>query len=337
MKKVRNLLIFVVAPFVAITLLVTMRILLLPLPITSTTIVTVGENDSYAKIEKSLIENRVIRHPKILRVVAQIRGLDRRIYAGQYVVRPEMTTIDVFRILSSGVIVPDDISITIPEGSSITEISRILNAELGIKEVDFISNTRNSDHYSGYWFLSSLDEGDSLEGYLFPDTYRISKGSGAASVILAMLSGMENVLSELGVSPSNGIAAPIETTHELLTLASIIQKESPKGEMAVISGVFTNRLNDGWRLESDATVNYVLGTKMLTPSFEDVHVSSPYNTYLNTGLPPGPITNPGREAISAAISPLQTEAYFFLHTPEGITILSRTYEEHLYQRSLYWE
>ncbi|MDT8296841.1 MAG: endolytic transglycosylase MltG, partial [Spirochaetaceae bacterium] len=144
-----------------------------------------------------------------------------------------MTAVDVYRILSSGAIVPDDISITIPEGYSISEINRLLNIELGRDEIDLKRNTRYTDPYSAYWFLSGLDEGDRLEGYLFPDTYRFSKGSDAITVIQAMLSGMENALSDLGIFPDGNFAAPIETIHELLTLASLVQKERPKSEMAI--------------------------------------------------------------------------------------------------------
>jgi len=127
-----------------------------------------------------------------------------------------------------------------------------------------------------------------------------------------------------------------KTINEIITMASILEKEVPTyDDQKVISGIFWNRVRDNYPLQSCATIAYVLGIDKWIYSLDDIEIDSPYNTYKNTGLPPGPINNPGLSAIQAAVYPSETDYYFFLSAPDGQTIYSRTFEEHLDNKNKY--
>jgi UPF0755 protein len=127
-----------------------------------------------------------------------------------------------------------------------------------------------------------------------------------------------------------------KSIYEVIILASIVQQEAiGEEDMPLVAGVFANRLRIGMALESDATINYVTNKKDRQPLYEDLKVKSPYNTYLNRGLPPGPIANPGIEAIKAAINPAATDYLFFLHPLDGPTVFSKTLDEHNRNKAKY--
>jgi len=222
--------------------------------------------------------------------------------------------------------------VTIPEGFTIDQMAARFE-EVGLFDAEtFREAARMHDTYDGVSVLAEVEDGALLEGYLFPDTYRIFADSTPETVILRMARRLEERLAgELMAD----IRRDEHSIHEILTLASIVQKESPLVDMPVIAGVFWNRIEDNWLLESDATVNYALGTSKLQPTFADTEVDHPYNTYRNRGLPPGPIGSPGRAAIDAVVHPADHDYYFFLHKPTEETVLSRTFAEHLAAKRRY--
>ena len=175
----------------------------------------------------------------------------------------------------------------------------------------------------------------SLEGYLFPDTYRVFKGATAEEIIVKMLINFEvKLTSELRTK----IASRGATIFETITMASILEREIRHGEdLPVAADVFYKRLESGRKLESDATLNYVLpvGERKSSLTAADLNNPSLYNTYRYGGLPPGPISNPGIKAIEAAITPTVNDYWFFLTTPAGDTVFSKTGEEHLQNRRRY--
>jgi UPF0755 protein len=140
---------------------------------------------------------------------------------------------------------------------------------------------------------------------------------------------LDNFNKKLSIKMREDIKKQGKTIFEIITLASIIEKEVSKEEdRKIVAGIFYKRLKQGIHLESCATINYILGNNKKQLSFEDTRVESPYNTYLNKGLPPGPISNPGIFAIKAAIYPQETDYLFFLSKPTGETVFSKTFEEH---------
>jgi UPF0755 protein len=173
-----------------------------------------------------------------------------------------------------------------------------------------------------------------LEGYLFPDTYRIFASSTETEIVEKMLTNFE---AKLTPQMRADIKAQGKTVYEIVTMASLIEKEAPLNYQTgdnraarIISGIFWRRLKNGQALESDASLSYVLGDKSASHSGAELNVNSPYNTYRHRGLPPGPICNPGSLALAAAIYPLATNYNYFL-TPAGTTtvIYAQTYAEHL--------
>ncbi len=186
--------------------------------------------------------------------------------------------------------------------------------------------------YKDLWILSNLEEGESLEGFLYPDTYSFLPEMTSPDIIRSMIENLQDQFAGIDLDKSR-----FKTIKELIIFSSIVQKESPLEDMDIIAGVFANRLNIGKRLESDATVNYFLGTSKLIPTHKDITNKNSYNTYLNGGLPSGAISNPGFKAIYASLNPAEHDYLFFLHTPDGETKLSKTFKKHLEYRKKYWE
>lgn len=283
-------------------------------------------------VAESLQREAYIPSSLAFELYARFRGWEERLQAGRYLISDQMSSVEILETIVSGDAVFDELTITIPEGWSLTDIELYFESLGLFSQEEFAEAAVMQDAYEEFWFLEPLEEDTILDGYLFPDTYRIFSDSTPISIVRRMLANFATRLTP-------EIIATLEeqgrTLHELLTLASIVQKESPEGDMEEIAGVFWNRLRDGWHLESDATVNYVLGTSKLQPTFADTAVDDPYNTYRNPGLPPGPIGNPGMEAILASLLPAEHDYYFFLHKPTRETVFSHTFSEHLAAKARY--
>lgn len=188
-------------------------------------------------------------------------------------------------------------------------------------------------------FLESKDERLSLEGYLFPDTYKVFASTTAESVIRRFLNNFDNKLSQ---EMREEIKRQGKTIHEIVTMASIIEKEAPiykqkdNKDAKLISGVFWNRLKIGMLLQSDATLSYIFEDKKAAHAGDELKVDSPYNSYKYAGLPPGPICNPGIVAIEAAIYPEETDYFYFLTPLKGGDVYyGRTHDDHIYNKRKY--
>jgi UPF0755 protein len=183
-------------------------------------------------------------------------------------------------------------------------------------------------------FLKDAPADADLEGFLFPDTYRVFKNATAEDIVQKLL---DNFNDKLTLDLRTDIAKQGKSIFDVITMASIIEKEvkSPE-DMKIVSGIFWQRTGDSYPLESCATLAYILGVNKKQYTYEDTKINSPYNTYQNAGLPPGPICNPGLAAIQAAIYPQTTDYHYFLTRPDtGATIFSKTYQEHLRNKAKY--
>ncbi|MFW6387676.1 MAG: endolytic transglycosylase MltG [bacterium] len=287
----------------------------------------VEQGQTLRGVSEKLHREGLIGAPRLLELYGRVTGRAAQIRAGTYPIAPGLSAAEILETLVSGRVLDESIRVTIPEGWSIYQIASRLE-EFGIIQADvFLDAAVMDESLREYEVLVDLEPGDTLEGFLYPETYRFDRDSGAEKIITRML---ETFTAKVGDTLlDNGAEERRFTVHELVTLASIVQHESPTADMPDVAGVFDNRLRAGRRLESDATVNYVLGTSHRRPTFAQVLTESPYNTYRQTGLPPTPIGNPGRDAIEAAVSPEEHPYYFFLHPLDGRTVLSRTYEQHL--------
>lgn len=295
--------------------------------------VEVRSGDTLRTVIGTLSSSGLVTRPRVLELYGRFAGYAPRLQAGRYAMTPTMTPIEMLTKIVGGDAEFDEIQVTIPEGWSLNDIEEYFEAEGLFTRERFQQAAVMSDIYRDFPLLAPLQDDTILDGYLFPDTYRLFPDSTPETIVWRMIDNFHRRVPE-------ELLAEIErqgrTVHEVLTLASIVQKESASDdEMPAVAGVFWNRLEIGMRLESDATVNYVLGTSKLQPTFADTEVEHPYNTYENEGLPPGPIGNPGLPAIAAAVSPAEHDYLFFLHKPDREIVLSRTFREHLENKARY--
>ncbi len=223
--------------------------------------------------------------------------------------------------------------ITIIEGWNIKQIDNYLS-EQGVKTDRKLASFKVSDYQADYDFLTDAPAQADLEGYLFPDTYRIFASTTADEIARKMLSNFESKVTPTMMAE---ISRQHKTLHQVITMASVVEKEvTSKNDMKIVAGIFWDRIKNGQALESCATLAYILGENKAQYTYEDTRIESPYNTYINRGLPPGPIANPGLNAISGAIYPTYTDYNYFLSRPDTKeTIFSRTYEEHTANKQKY--
>lgn len=252
--------------------------------------------------------------------------------AGKYALGQNFNVPQIVEVITGGKVVLNEAKITFPEGFSFKQIIARLN-EQGLPKSGLLGKETIDDYQLQYKFLSDAPAGASLEGFLFPDTYIFDRDDKASTIIKKFL---DNFDKKLTPDLREQISKQGKKIYDVVILASIVQQEAiGEEDMALVAGVFANRLRIGMALESDATINYVTGKKDRQPLYADLKVVSPYNTYLNRGLPPGPIANPGLAAIKAAISPATTDYLFFLHPLDGPTIFSKTLAEHNQNKAKY--
>lgn len=284
-------------------------------------------------VSADLVREGLAHSAMAVELYGRSRGFASRLQAGRYLVSPAMSPAGILDKIVSGDAVFDELTVTIPEGWSLNDIEDYFERIGLFAKERFQQAAVMQPAYHDFEFLSHLQDDTILDGYLFPDTYRIFSDSTPESIVRRMLANFDQrVTAEF----RERTASEGRTLHEVLTLASIVQAESAgTAEMPMVAGVFTNRLRIRMPLESDATVNYVLGTNKRQPTFADTRVQDPYNTYQNYGLPPGPIGNPGLAAILATIDPTEHDFLFFLHPLGQPGVFSRTFAEHLRNKAIF--
>ncbi|NVM25719.1 MAG: endolytic transglycosylase MltG [Desulfobacterales bacterium] len=268
-------------------------------------------------VAAELERRRLIKGKNLFMLWVFLKGSTGDIKAGEYSLNQSMPPVRIFHILTSGAV--RTYPLTIPEGLTAEQIADILAKKNLVNKMEFISLVREKTLAASYRI-----DGPSVEGYLFPDTYLISKDMGARELIDLMVNRFWDVLNDLirGQKTSMPVL-------EIVTLASIVEKETGLAEeRPVIASVFLNRLKKRMRLESDPTVIYGLKGFDGNLKRKDLHVRSPYNTYVNFGLPPGPIANPGRDSLMAVISPAKTDYLYFVSRNDGSHHFSATLKEH---------
>lgn len=286
------------------------------------------------EIGQQLKQAGLIKNEKLFQIAVFLFNARKKFWPGNYTLSPNMDLLDIIKVLTSqkG---PEERTITIIEGWSIKEIANYLDKEKVVKKETFLDELKNGliKYKNDYEFLKNLPSDASLEGFLFPDTYRIYKDATAEAVIRKMLENFENKITP---EMRTEIIKSKRTLFEVVTMASLIEKEaSNEIERRLIADIFWRRLDNNIPLQSCASINYILGISKRQLSFEETRTPSPYNTYINRGLPLGPINNPGLSAIKAAIYPLKNDYWFFLATEEEKTIFSRTKEEHDKNKTIY--
>jgi len=285
--------------------------------------ITIPRGSSAWQIAQMLGEKHVVRSPASTAAAAYLSGKWRRLRAGRHEVAPSMTPLEILALLSRDA---NDCWtwLTVPEGYTLRQIAQAIEtAGLG-KEESVLRQAQEGGRVSTPFPLPETG----LEGYLFPDTYRVDAAEQEADVLNQMLRRFDEVVWQglfHGQPTYQG-----RTLNEIIILASLVEAEAkqPK-DRPTIAGVLMNRLRTGRRLECDATVQYALGDGRKPRLMQaDTQVESPYNTYLHAGLPPGPICNPGEASIRAAMDPADVPYLYYVARPDGSHVFSRTLEEH---------
>lgn len=297
----------------------------------------IREGEGVKEIATNLYDNNFIRSTFWFEAYVFFDGSEADFMTGSYILRSNMDTREVVSVLTAGQTAQDR-QITIIEGWSNAEIAEYLQEQGIVNRNDFLSavgtnNVRALIPDSSYEFLEGIPSEKDLEGYLFPDTYRIFKNADVASIVERML---DNFSVRFTDKMEMDAAAGNMSVYNIITLASIIEKEvRTDQDRKIAAGIFYERLNASVALQSDATVNYVTGKQALQPTIADTQVDNLYNTYKYTGLPPGPICNPSLASILAAIYPEKSDYFYFLTKPDGTTVFSKTYDEHLENKQRY--
>lgn len=285
--------------------------------------VTIKPGMSTQEIGQVLYEKKLIRSVQLFRLVARLEGMEKSLQAAEYSFSPTMGVRHIVGMLSRGEVAYRQF--TVPEGYTIDQMAALL-AEKNLADADKFKHAAKTLRPFDY-----IQAGDNIvypvEGFTFPDTYRVARGATESQLLTMMLyqfnerftPEMKERARQLGLS-----------LREVIILASLVEKEAQvASERPIIAAVFMNRLKLEMPLQSCATIQYILGYPKPELTIQDTQLPSPYNTYLNMGLPPGPIANPGIDSIKAVLYPADTDYLYFVADRQGVHHFSRTYDQHL--------
>lgn len=283
-------------------------------------LVRVAPGMSARQIGQKLQRLGIIRHAWTFEWVVRWKGWSNRLKPGEYELRPDMSPLRIAHTIAEGRVATS--WVTIPEGYTVRQIAQILH-QRGVADKEEFLRIATSE---GDTLKASFPLPKNLEGYLFPNTYRLPRGTGARSTIQSMVSLLER---EVYQKYRTEIDRSGFTFHEILTIASLIEREAKVHEdRPLISAVIRNRLKRDMRLEIDATVLYALGKHKSRVLYRDLEVDSDYNTYRRKGLPPGPIANAGEACVQAALRPAPVNYLYYVARPDGSHIFTHTLQEH---------
>ena len=281
--------------------------------------VIIPRGSTFAQATDSLAHSRIVKWPTGFRILARIRGKDRNIKPGTYLLKPGTSWADVLSALNGGLGIVN--SVTVPEGFAVSQILPLLARRLDLPADSLKAAVRDTA------LRSRLDvPTGTLEGYLFPDTYAFPDGTKARDAVAEMVKRFER---EWKPEWDERLVELAMNRNDIITLASIIEKEAKlPEERPVISAVYHNRLRKQMLLQADPTVQYALPAHTPRVLYRDLEVNSPYNTYQHAGLPPGPIASPGGPSIIAALYPATVDYLYFVAFPDGHHVFRTTLAEH---------
>ena len=299
----------------------------------------IHEGQSTEEIAQALERAGLLDNPLLFRVTARLRGVDGKLQAGEYQLRRDMSIEELLVVLQRATV--KELKVVFIEGWRMEEFAAALRPLQLMDESGFLALAQRGT--APHSWLRSRPDGTSLEGYLFPATYRLTPETTPQDLLDMLLRKFGEVLTP---AMREEIRRQGRTIHEVVTLASIVEREAVLAdERRRIAGVYMNRLRDGIGLYADPTVQYALGYQANTDSwwkrpllFQDLKVDSPYNTYRYAGLPPGPICNPGLASLRAAIDPEAHDYYYFVANDvagDGSHVFARTLSEHVQNQQRY--
>ena len=283
--------------------------------------VTIATGSTVSDVADMLKEKGVIGSSWLFEWYARIKGIDRQIIAGTFFLDPETSVFDAIRAVTQPQYA-EEIELTFLEGWSLRDVASYL-VEQGVIETEDELYAITGDPVSS----------ESLEGYLFPDTYRFYTDATVQDVVDKMQETFDQKVTQ---DMLDEIEAQGKTLDEVIIMASVLEREA-RGEedMGMVADIFWRRYQIGMALQSCASVNYITGKSDPAITYEDQQIDSLYNTYQYAGLPPGPISNPGLTAINAVIYPTANEYWYFLNDPDGVTHYATTNDEHAANKAMY--
>ncbi len=290
-------------------------------------------------ISHNLSEAELIKGEKYFNTYVWLKNWGAKIQAGEYILNKNLSIKEIAKKMVTGETESDERVIKIIEGWDIKDMTEYFAKNNITDSESFEKLARQkisqcSAELCSADFFKELPKNTTLEGYLFPDTYRIFRDATTEDIIKKMLDTFDQKLTDQMLAD---MKKQDKTLAEIIIMASIIEKEVPNpDDMKMISDIFYKRLDINMALQSDATINFFTHKGTTRPSLDDLEIKNPYNTYRNSGLPPGPISSPGLSAIEAAIYPKSNSYYYFLTTPKGKVIYSKDYDEHLRNKYKYY-
>ncbi len=300
--------------------------------------VAIEPGEGPSEIAEKLENAGVIESGTRFRVLVQLMGFDRLLQAGTYDLQADMPVLDVLYRLRNGVVTTR--FVTVVEGWQLAEIADAVTAH-GVDRDGFLDAAGSHDY--DYPFVGQVPDGESLQGYLYPATYPLRTGDDGETIVDAMLAAFGTNVPDDVATQADAVGL---TLHEVVTLASIIEREAvvPE-EKPIMAQVFLRRLRIGLRLEADPTVQFALaeaGANTEPDTYwkaalttDDLAFDSPYNTYVYFGLPPGPISSPAADSIAAVLNPAETNYLYFVAKPDGSHAFAATFAEHSANVELY--
>jgi UPF0755 protein len=284
------------------------------------------------QISRNLREQGLIANPYLFQAYVFLKGQRAELRAGSYLLKPSMSPRAIARLICSGQVF--SFKLIIPEGFNLKQIEKTISAEKSFNRPDFkISGFKIGEFKKTYKFLSSAPDKASLEGYLFPDTYQIGLDDSNKKIAAKMLA---NFNKKLDLHLRGEIKKSGRSVFDIVRMASLLEREARSFEdKRLISGILWKRLESKMPLQVDATIVYITGRRDGRVTKAQTRIDSPYNTYRYPGLPAGPICNPGLESLKAAIRPQSSPFWYYLSTPTGKIIFSRSLEEHNFNKAKY--
>lgn len=294
----------------------------------NTVYITVESGASTTDIANTLKQQQLIKYPLFFRIASRISGHDGKYKLGTFGLNKTMGYETIMESLQGIGTSAEAVKVTIPEGFELRQIADRLEEKGLINKTAFYDAVEKEQF--DYDFVKDIPKRENrLEGYLFPDTYIFEKNTNEKTIVNAMLKRFDEVYNAEYKARAKEWGM---TTDEVVTLASIIEREAVgDADRTTVSSVFHNRIKDTRfpYLQSCATVQYILKERKAVLSESDTKIKSPYNTYINKGLPLGPIASPGKKSIEAALYPADTEYLFFVLDSTGKHLFAKTYEQHL--------
>ncbi|MCX6764478.1 MAG: endolytic transglycosylase MltG [Candidatus Nealsonbacteria bacterium] len=280
------------------------------------------------EIALNLERENLIKDDLYFKIYALFRGTAKDIKAGVYKLNPSLTVPQILEKIVKGQTF--QIEITIPEGFNLKQIEEVLSEKL---ERTMSLKFSVKEFKDSFDFLSEIPEEESLEGFLFPDTYLLNPMVNDKEIAEIFLKNFDKKFTR---DFKEKIETQQKNIFEIITMASLLEKEvKTEEEKEIVSGILWKRIKINMPLQVDAAIAYIKNTKTGKVSYEEIKIDSPYNTYKYAGLPKGPICNPGLESIRAALNPKESDYWYYLSTPDGQTIFSRTLEEHNIAKAKY--